>query len=1130
MKKSHQLLLCGLATLGAGLLGASAINPTANSPLRTKGPNEPLRRSGTRIPSITRAPEILQLPTEKESTIEKTTLLRKTAGGTSLYGYMTAGHSGFSHGLYRFDNEGISLMWRDPLFTYENGYGTLQTAWYRNGNMCGFDHWFQYGYFWGQRYYELNFESGNIVVDQSDEDCIDNGWFINACYDSETDTVYGYGTDDEEESSTALFMKTSGATPFNYEIIEDYGTSPSGYNKQCVSMCYNPIDKNLYGINLNKQFVRIDKQTGNQTVLFTVPVNMGMYVTGLAYSPIENLYYWNCNYDNSDGSWGSDLYTIDASNGKFTLVEQIEGGDSFSVLFVVGDNIDSQAPRRPEYLSADFAPGSTTGTLTFRMPSERVSGEALSGQLVWKFGVDGSEYSDGNAAPGAEVTVNVSNLRNGEHTFTMTAASGSNTSTECSTSFYVGADRPKAPAQVILEEKNIRWSAVREGVNGGYIDPELLEYEVYLNGEHYTTTKRNSTALTLPAGVPVQKWQASVVAVCNNMRSNPGMSNTIVAGAPWQMPVDITCDQEMLELMTIVNGNNDDETWEYTDWDYGWYSGQVDAGSGTGDDWVILPAINFPDADRYYSFYMDCMKKANIYPDTWLEVCYGDYPDPAMMEGNFIMERFSPESRDYHQYGNPMFKVPEAGTYYIGIRCITNEKHLGCIIGNIRVEDNSLSPESPAAVADLTATAGAAGALEATVSFKMPAKTINGDAIPASTDLTAKVTGDNVVTVTGKPGSTQTATVRTVQGDNLISVVVDNGNIHGERATVNVYTGVSIPGSVKNLQGVVSPDMQSITMTWEPPTAETAGGYVDPATVDYYFAIKDPITGSFEKSLAGTGVTSGTFTLPSDWTQDIYQIGVATQNTAGSNGKIMALQAHLGPAWKLPFRETFEGDGFLYQPWVSYSKEGSNVSWGMYMLKDIATEWAGLTSVALVGFGKENTQDEGKLGLPRFSTKDMEDVSVRIKYWAGDQAANLSVLAAIYGMEESELIHTCTLLNTDDWLTTDIMLPAKYLNQDWVQLYLNAAFGANHNYCIIEELTIDSPSGVLMNFEADGSIAAGKGCIQVNGYNGKHLTVFTTSGLKVADLNLSGEQLTVAVEAGIYLVNVAGKTVKLVVR
>lgn len=1131
--KNFYLYAAAAVTLCAGSMAAWALTPPSDSPLRKSGPVNRFQRVDTRVARGMTPASVLSTRANTTVSSSGSGPMRVTAGGTELYGYLTAGHGGNDHGLYRFDAQGFSKVWKDPLFSMDHSYGQLNTAWVRNGRLCGFEHWFEYGYFWGQEYYELDLKTGELVTDETDEDCIEVGWFINACYDSDTDTVYGYGTDDEEEAATALFMKTSGTNKFDYQVIKDYGDNATDFRRQCLSMCYNPIDKNIYGINMMSQFVRIDKQTGDQTVLFTIDKDLAMYVTGLAYSPSEDLYYWNYNYDKRGGDWGSDLYTIDAKTGTLTFIDTYEGGDAFSMMFVDNKSVTSDSPRRPELKSVDFEPGATAGSITYTMPSATTDGTALSGELDWKFTVDGVQYANGKAAPGAEVTVPVTKVTSAMHTFGMSAIYNGHASAEITVKLYVGKDRPKSPESVILDEKKLRWSPVTEGVNGGYLNTENMTYEVYLNNELQGTTKRTSYDINIPADAPYQKWQAYVVAVCDEMRSTPANSNEIKAGAAWQLPVRIDCTPEMLDMMTIVNANGDDETWYYSDWDYGWYSGQVDE-APEGDDWIFLPPVNIPDASKYYSFYIECKKKANIYPNTYLEVYYGDYPDPAMMKGNVIMPKFSPQPRDFKEYGNPMFQVPEAGTYYIGIRCTTAVEEIGCVVKSIRIEDNSITPESPAAPTDIVATPGENGALQATVTFTMPTKTTGGQDIAAGTQLSAAVTAENTVTVTGTPGQEVSATVNTVQGDNTISVVVSNGNAKGERAVVNVYTGVAVPGSVKNLTGVVSPDMMSVAMTWEAPDAEKTGGYVDPATVEYNFAIKDPETGRWIETPVGTGVTSGTFNMPQGWTQNIYSLGVTTQNAAGSNDKVMAFNVQLGPAHILhpDMKEDFENGEFEYQPWVDYTSRDSKVGWGMYMLKDIATEWEGLETIALVGYGEQNKTDEGILGLPRFSTEGHSKVTVKVEYFAGDQASNLKVLGALYGMETPETLHECTLSDQDNvWKTAEIDLPASMLGQKWVQIYLDALFSVNHNYCIIESIeVIGDNSGVLMTMDGRGSVAGGIGQIIVNGYEGENFAVYTLGGVKVVECTLDGSSNAFALDGGIYMVTVGGKTSKVVVR
>ena len=105
------------------------------------------------------------------------------------------------------------------------------------------------------------------------------------------------------------------------------------------------------------------------------------------------------------------------------------------------------------------------------------------------------------------------------------------------------------------------------------------------------------------------------------------------------------------------------------------------------------------------------------------------------------------------------------------------------------------------------------------------------------------------------------------------------------------------------------------------------------------------------------------------------------------------------------------------------------------------------------------------------------------------------------------------------------------LGQKWVQIYLDALFGVNHNYCIIESIeVVGDNSGVLMTMDGRGSVAGGNGQITVNGDEGENLAVYTLGGVKVVESTLNGSSNAFALDGGIYMVTVGGKTHKVVVR
>lgn len=1143
MKHFVTTAIASLLFLGAAG-GADAARPfghTAKLPRAPKGFTPPamsLKSSGSMLKTFPKArtgalsyemnnlPETLQ-PIEG---FEKFSMpaFKANAGGTNLFGYLNYGKGDYRQGWYEFTKDGLEMIWRDPLFTMDNGFDELLTSWVKDGRLCGFCDWYEYGYFWGQTYYEIDLRTGEVVTTEQDEDCIyDGGVFISACYDPEENVVYGYGTDDwdAEEVATATFQKTT-IYPWGYEVIKDI--SRKDFRTSCKSLAYNPIDKNIYGITLQNKLVRIDKQTGDQTVIATLNTTADDSVTGMCYSTAEGVFYWSAAYATTSAA----LVTVNPTSGAITTVEEYnEGGESFGCLAEIGSNVTAGSPMRPEIVSYDFANGAVEGTFTIKLPTSFVDGRPITGEVNWEAKVDGRSSMKGKGAAGQEVEIEFGSLNSGSHTFSFLCEVAGVQGAEISQTLYIGSDIPKAPASVTLEKDNIHWTTVKEGINGGYIEPDNITYEVYVDGKLLETTARTTVKTNVGADEPFARHQASVRAVFNDRKSSPTYSNYLNSGKAWELPVDMIASQDMLYLCTTFNldGEDDEENqWAvdpYRD-PNAFYAGQADYVEG--DDWLILPAMNFPDPDAFYSLYVTAVSVAAKY-DSRLEVCIGEYPDPTSMDRVLIPE-FKPQTRDYATYSQPFFKVPFAGEWYIGLHAKTGLNSCGVMVSEVRVENNNITPSSPTAVSDLTVTPGENGKLEATVSFKLPENDLEGNALP-STPITATVVAEGTTVVTGNPGETLTATVATVQGDNRISIALRQGDVSGETSYIEVYTGVTVPGTVKNLQAEVHADMMGVDFTWEAPDPEKKGGYVDPATVEYYFVLGND-SGILQNMEIGKGITSYSVNLPAGSAQDYYRVGIEARNVAGTTGRYMAITTLLGTPYSLPMSEDFEGEEIGISPFIIYSDENSAVEWFANEINKIATEWKDMEGVALCGVGDTDKADNSALGLPRFTTNGENDVTVRIKAWTGEQAAQMEILGAVYGMDEPVSLGKFPYKNSDamdNWKTVEFDLPSNMLGQPWVQIYLDATFGKDHNYAIIDSIEVTNPSGVLAVINSDGSIYAGIGTINVAGFEGKALGIYSLDG-KCIYTGIADGNSSVSVAPGIYVVKAGSRTVKLIVK
>lgn len=1050
---------------------------------------------------------------------------------TYLYAYLKSScDNNHPKGWYGILSDNINQLWIDPFNTEATNNRGLQTSWVKDGRLCGFDNLYKYGYLWGQTYYEVDISTGQIICSSDDLDCIyEGGVFLSACYDPEENVVYGYASDDYESESISkgIFQKTTNY-PFGYEVIKTVASYQ--LNTICMAMAYNPIDKGIYGITLNCDLVKVDKDTGEQYLIAHLNTNALKYFTGMCFSTIENKWLWNPVYSDTSSA----IVSIDPVKGEISdLLDFTTGGERFGCLVELGSTVSGDSPMAPSIESIDFEAGATSGIITYILPSYYLKGSPIEGELNWYSMVDNNSYSSGIAKAGQKIKVTFTNLTPGIHTFTLYVEIEDLKSAETSISFYVGSDCPSQPQNVVLTSDDVHWSSVETGANGEEINVSELVYDVYIDGELVTTTPLTYYDVTLGEGKPFALHQASVVAKIGRLSSIPGVSNRLAAGDAWELPYDLIASQETYQLCKVcsIDNDTDDNTfWNINStFDFSsFYSGE--SKTEPGDDWIFLPPVNLSDIECTYALMISAKCFANLYPDSHLEVCIGTHPEPSHMN-QVIIEDFVPIGDEYDVYENPMFMISESGTYYIGLHARTGIGKCGVMVNEINVRRNDISSESPAPVSNLNAVAGASGALNATVSFTMPTLSVNGSLLPSDAQLIAKVIGANTFDVEGKPGEAVSVVVPTMQGDNKISVVIIYHGKYSESQSVGVYTGVSIPGCVKDLSAEVNEDMMGCEITWTVPDA-LSDGYVDPETIDYYLITLDS-DDVVKEEYIGTGICKYNYILPSGALQNIYRIGIRTSNVAGNSDTYSSITAVMGTPYGLPMSDDFEAGNFRQTPWIQYDE--SNVEWFLYPKKNIAAEWKDLPGVALCGVGKFDSDDESTYALPRFSTYGQEEIKFVITSWTGEQAANTSIKISAHGTEEPEIIGYLGYSDSNDlsmWKTHEFIIPSKYLNRSWVELSLNSKFSMGHNYVIIDEVTVkgNNDTGAFATWFGEGSILGGLGCIKIHGFDNQMLSIYSMDGRKVNSFIMTGSDKSINVSSGIYIVKVGNKSIKLIVR
>lgn len=1056
---------------------------------------------------------------------------RVTARGANLYGYVYFNNILMQDeeaevvGLYEFQGNELDNVWYDPLYAEEFMY--LASGWLRNGHICGYAPAYWGSYLIGLYYYECDFETGEIIEGSDAEmENLDNGYFSVCAYNEDDDTVYGFGINGEGENY--IFARTPASNPDGFEVIKTIDIDLEE-EETCPYICYNPIDKNLYGISYAGMLVRVGLD-GSIEELFDVS-SMGetLYQGTMAYSNAAGGFYVNHTTEAA-----SELFFIDLKSGEVTKVMDMPDESTFSIMVCTDPTRAPESPEAPVVKSTEFADGANDGVITIELPTKNIGGTDLSGELSWTATVDRAVYKTGKAAPGAVVPVEFTELSNDMHAFTFFTTANGVEGLSANARFYVGNDTPLAPEYVIFEDCAATWPAVEGGVHGGYLDLSKIEYNVYLNDTKVGTTAETSLPVSLPENADLAAYVVTVEATCNGMTSAQTRSDKVISGNPFIPDVAFAPTAEQAGLFTVSDDNYDEQTWEF----YPEFRGHTAfichySVDGPSDDWLFLPAIDFASSARKYRLTLDVDRMGSSIDGEYYEVFIGNAAKASAMTQELIEKTEVAFSNGEEQKGDVYFSVPEAGTYYIGIHCVSDYNRYGVIVSNISVTDPGITSASPAAVTDITAVAAEKGELKAKVTFTLPSKTVGGDAIPAGTTISATVKGVENTVVSGNPGEAVSADVVTAQGNNTISIIAAIDGNNSPEAVVKVYTGVDNPGMVRNLVVTPSDDMLSAVMTWEAPDEGANGGYIVPENMSYEIWV-DTGYGYEPYENLGKNVFTYTYTVPAGSAQDFYKLAVVASNEAGLADYLNSDAVILGTPYVLPIAEDFEegeNEPLAINPWaINYpTQECNNQKWNFASMAEIFSDDS-YTTNGIMGY-QTSLGNAGQvcMSMPRFTTKDLSAATVEVVFWGGNKGVTPYVTASAAGAPELVEIPATVSEADNRWNTLIATLPESLLGKGWVQINFNGKVTADNPYVIIEEVAVKGESAGAGIAEASSkSVEGAEGAVIVRGYAGETVTVYTVDGRTLASVNIVSDSETIAAPAAIYVVK-AGDTVRKVV-
>lgn len=745
--------------------------------------------------------------------------------------------------------------------------------------------------------------------------------------------------------------------------------------------------------------------------------------------------------------------------------------------------------------------------------------------LDYSVSLDGEEYTGGQDKPGSIVKVNFIDLTPAMHVFSLTTTADGRTSPAALRELYIGPDAPLTPENVELTEYRVNWDAVTAGEHNGWIDLENLKYDVYVDGKLVGTTTDLDMDYELDPSTELHSYSASVIAYYGDVRSQPGISNDVVAGKALSLPVFFAPTKGDAAVAKYYDGNYDGNGWIYSEKHEAWACQH--ALESEGDDWLFLPPVEIKDADVFYTLSFESMVFNTQYPDEAIEVCVGKSASPKDMLQT-VVERYRPGS-DY-SITEGLLKVDAPGEWVVGFHYVSPEMQNGVLLRDVSIADRGVRAGSPAKVDQVKATALPQGELSADVDFVFPTKDISGNALPADAVLTAVVAGDDESTVIGKPGENGKATVRTLQGYNRVTVTVELDAMKSLPAETNVYTGIDIPKKVLDFSGVVSEDMMSVSFTWKESDEGEHGGYVNVEDVEYDFYMwKETMFGPMWSKVASLGKnTTYTYTLEKGQQQDLYQFGICPKNNIGAASRVTMTPAVCGTPYSLPFTEDFalyEND-FLYTPWVILNPSSEyTATWDV---ADAGEFDSSLDGFLLTAGGARGTK--ARMALPCFSTKGKKGV-MKFTTLGGEDMAGADVLALTYGASEPVKVGTVPANAEEGLHTSSVILPEEFNGKDWIQLIIDCEFSAKGSLFALRKFEGGDLSGVKEVGAVSGfHVVSERGYVVITAPEGEKVSVVGADATVVAAYKADGTSRRQELSSGVYIVRCGDRCVKVLVK
>lgn len=898
-------------------------------------------------------------------------------------------------------------------------------------------------------------------------------------YDSSRNKIYGLKYNLSTDLGGALVEIDCSGDPQNWKATDIMDLCQNNDSWVC-NIVYNPINHLLYSMREDGTFNEIDVDA--KTIVpvmqydefydFAFPPSD--QTTSIVYSPNDHAFIYALVTSGS-----TQFCSIDAETYEVTDLGFMSPFGFVSTLYCPDPYADDNAPAAMSVPTFNFKDAELKGTYTVTAPNTLFNGdEILANSLVAHIIVDGAEVEKFAIQPGETVTREIT-MTQGQHTVETYCSANDAKGAVTSAKLYVGNDTPAAPSNLNLADGKLSWRAVEaKGIHDGYINPDFIAYNIYLNGNKLNAEPVSATEYAFNINEQLLiRSNITVTATAAGLESEVSQAVSRVVGKGFDLPAAFTPTAKEADLFEIVNpGNNS-------------YKFTFMAASGTNpdmfrmhiqdtyyneqpNDWLFLPPVYIESAtDVYELAYTYANSTLNARNLDNLEIRIGADPLPEAMTATLYSHTARSQSEPTEE--TVKFTVDKPGTYFIGFHtCPDPDKakvYRGIRLYDFEVKKSNANVNAPAALDNFKAVAASKGELFVHVTANIPTKSISGNNLDPEADITVTAKTDtDTKTFVGKPGAPVELLLEVpTDGFTPIRAYASSSDGDGLQSLQSVYVGYDNPLPPTNLRCTISPDNKSLTLEWDPVSSVGEhGGYVDLNEVTYdIYSVST--TGSTKLGSAGK-TNSFVYKVDSPIQVRLTLTPVA-QNSMGTSVNGTVLIETLGRLYKLPMTEEFPPATFNLQKWLFTTVAPyNNVEWSHTIdetgngIGDPVFSQPG----ALKAINAGHAGSLGQLVAPRATTLDNTHVMLHLSYWDCPKSAHMEVWGRSSDSQTFEKIDELDpARGMGSWKDWDIILDdAKYAQKDWVQLNVRCRMDNADDIVLIDNYKL------LQNSEYDFTV------------------------------------------------------------